>query len=95
MESVRNRHLFFLQERLLVFHFLRPRHRLKKSSFFWGGPVEVAGRRLVCCRNPWGHFEWKGPWSDSSEEWTEHPEVAEESWTSPPKTSMIFYSGKT
>ena len=25
--------------------------------------VEVAGQRLVLLRNPWGEYEWKGPWS--------------------------------
>lgn len=26
--------------------------------------------RLVCLRNPWGHQEWTGDWSDSSDLWT-------------------------
>ncbi|KKZ66922.1 hypothetical protein EMCG_07418 [[Emmonsia] crescens] len=31
---------------------------------------EVNGQRLLRLRNPWGHKEWSGPWSDGSEEWT-------------------------
>ncbi|XP_078100428.1 calpain-2 catalytic subunit-like isoform X2 [Sander vitreus] len=31
---------------------------------FQGKPVQ-----LVCIRNPWGHLEWTGPWSDGSIEW--------------------------
>ncbi|KAL0983701.1 hypothetical protein UPYG_G00131530 [Umbra pygmaea] len=31
---------------------------------FRGKPVQ-----LVHLRNPWGHKEWTGPWSDSSREW--------------------------
>ncbi|KAG9292489.1 hypothetical protein G9A89_001562 [Geosiphon pyriformis] len=32
--------------------------------------VEINGTRLVQIRNPLGRTEWKGPWSDGSEEWT-------------------------
>jgi hypothetical protein len=31
---------------------------------------EINGQRLVKLRNPWGKTEWKGPWSDGSQEWT-------------------------
>ena len=31
---------------------------------------EVKGERLLRIRNPWGNTEWKGPWSDGSEQWT-------------------------
>lgn len=26
---------------------------------------------IVCIRNPWGKFEWRGDWSDESPKWTE------------------------
>jgi hypothetical protein len=26
--------------------------------------------KLVCLRNPWGSYEWKGDWSDNSDKWT-------------------------
>lgn len=32
--------------------------------------IEVAGKRFVLLRNPWGVSGWKGPWSDGSKEWT-------------------------
>ena len=35
----------------------------------------VFGQRLVCLRNPWGSFEWKGDWSDTSPMWKKHPLV--------------------
>eukprot|EP00438_Fugacium_kawagutii_P017294 Skav213691 [mRNA] locus=scaffold491:581753:585257:- [translate_table: standard] len=41
--------------------------------------VECKGFKLVCCRNPWGNKkEWNGPWCDQSEEWTAHPDLADE-----------------
>ncbi|KAK5629104.1 hypothetical protein RRF57_004819 [Xylaria bambusicola] len=32
--------------------------------------VEIDGQRLVLLKNPWGKYEWTGPWSDGSKEWT-------------------------
>ncbi|KAK4191545.1 putative calpain-1 catalytic subunit [Podospora australis] len=32
--------------------------------------VEIDEQRLVMLKNPWGHSEWSGPWSDGSKEWT-------------------------
>lgn len=33
--------------------------------------AEYRGKRFVVLRNPWGSWEWKGPWSDGSAEWTD------------------------
>eukprot|EP00438_Fugacium_kawagutii_P028349 Skav219244 [mRNA] locus=scaffold1242:215901:217334:- [translate_table: standard] len=38
---------------------------------------QVGDISLVKLQNPWGHAEWTGDWSDKSEKWTEHPDVAE------------------
>ena len=32
---------------------------------------EAHGHQMLCIRNPHAQGEWKGPWSDKSEEWTD------------------------
>jgi calpain-15 len=36
------------------------------------------GHRLVKLRNPWGRFEWKGAWGDTSPEWQKYPALRRE-----------------
>lgn len=32
--------------------------------------ADVDGHKLIQLRNPWGHREWTGDWSDKSPKWT-------------------------
>lgn len=38
--------------------------------------LQVGSHCLLRIRNPWGHGEWKGNWSDKSDLWQKHPDVA-------------------
>eukprot|EP00931_Biecheleriopsis_adriatica_P051101 TRINITY_DN29611_c0_g1_i1.p1 TRINITY_DN29611_c0_g1~~TRINITY_DN29611_c0_g1_i1.p1 ORF type:complete len:628 (+),score=124.45 TRINITY_DN29611_c0_g1_i1:44-1927(+) len=57
----------------------RPDGLLAKHAYSLLQVVSADGHRLVQVRNPWGKGgEWKGAWSDNSEEWRKHPHVRQD-----------------
>ncbi|GFO40923.1 calpain-9 [Plakobranchus ocellatus] len=40
------------------------------------GVQQIGANKLVRVRNPWGHGEWKGSWSDGSKEWASIEDAA-------------------
>eukprot|EP00501_MAST-03F_sp_TOSAG23-6_P001186 GSMAST32.ASY1.ANO1.1230.1 assembled CDS len=37
----------------------------------------IAGKKFIKIRNPWGKGEWNGEWSDKSKDWEKNPEIVE------------------
>lgn len=55
----------------------RPDGLLTRHAYSLLQLVEAYGHRLVQLRNPWGKGgEWRGPWSDSSNDWLEHSQIS-------------------
>lgn len=50
----------------------------------------MEGVKLVQLRNPKGHTEWTGPWSDESEEWRYNPGISQALRVKVPNSKQRF-----